>query len=223
MIQAVLTDIEGTTSSISFVKDVLFPYARDHIAAFVHEHAEEPEVAKLLDDAREAAGEPLEQEALIRQLIRWIDEDRKVTPLKALQGMIWKAGYERGDFTGHVYEDAARNLHHWHEQGTRLYVFSSGSVQAQKLIFGYSDFGDLTPLFDGYFDTNIGSKREVDAYLSIIDAIGLPAESILFLSDISQELDAAREAGMQTLQLIRDDSVNASDHYSVSSFDQISL
>lgn len=223
MIKAILTDIEGTTSSLSFVKDVLFPYARNHMADFVRQHAEEPEVAKLLDDARAVADEELGVEALIKQLIRWIDEDQKVTPLKTLQGMIWATGYKNGDFTGHVYEDAARNLHHWHEQGIRLYVFSSGSVQAQKLIFSHSDFGDLTPLFSGYFDTTIGSKREVEAYLNIIDEINLPAESILFLSDIAWELDAARSAGMQTLQLIRDESVNVSDHYSISSFDQINL
>lgn len=223
MIKAVLTDIEGTTSSISFVKDVLFPYARDQMAEFVQSHAAEAEVARLLEDARAEAGEPLELEALIRQLIQWIDQDRKVTPLKALQGMIWEAGYKSGAFTGHVYEDAVRNLCHWHEQGVHLYVFSSGSVQAQRVLFGYSDFGDLTPLFSGYFDTNVGSKRDVDAYLHIIDAIALPAESILFLSDTYQELDAAREAGMQTLQLIRDDSVNVSDHHAISSFDQINL
>ncbi len=223
MIKAILTDIEGTTSSLLFVKEVLFPYAREHIAEFVRAHADEADVEKLLDDARVAADEPLEQEALIKQLVRWIDDDQKITPLKALQGMIWEAGYKNGDFTGHVYADAARNLSQWHGMGIRLYVFSSGSVQAQKLIFSYSDSGDLTSLFSGYFDTAIGAKHEVEAYLNIIDEIALPAESILFLSDIPQELDAARLAGMQTLQVIRDEAVNISDHHSIANFDQINI
>ncbi len=223
MIKAILTDIEGTTSSISFVKNLLFPYARDHIAEFVRVHAEEQPVVPLLDEVRAVVGEPLELDALIKQLLRWIDEDQKFTALKALQGMVWAAGYKNGDFTGHVYEDAARNLRNWHEDGIKLYVFSSGSVQAQKLIFGYSDFGDLTPLFSGYFDTTIGNKREVDAYFNIVEQIGLPADTILFLSDNSEELDAARVVGMQTLLLIRDDSVNVSDHHAISNFDQIDL
>ncbi len=223
MIKAILTDVEGTTSSIAFVKERLFPYARAHMGEFVRAHADEHEVAKALDEVRSVVGEPLELEALIKQLLRWIDEDEKITALKSLQGMIWAAGYKKGDFTGHVYEDAARSLRSWQERGVKLYVFSSGSVQAQRLIFGYSDFGDLTPLFSGYFDTTMGNKRDVDAYVKIAEQIGLPEEEILFLSDTVEELDAAFTAGMQTLQLIRDDSVNVSHHHSISSFDQVNL
>ena len=223
MIKAILTDVEGTTSSITFVKEKLFPYARDHIGEFVRSHADEPEVMALLNEVRSVEGEPLELEVLIKQLLCWIDEDKKITVLKSLQGMVWAAGYKKGDFTGHVYEDAVQNLRNWHEGGVKLYVFSSGSVQAQKLIFGYSDFGDLTPLFSGYFDTTIGNKREIDAYVKIAEQIGLPEESILFLSDTVEELDAASTAGMQTLQLIRDASVNVSDHHSISNFDQVNL
>ena len=143
MIKAIVTDIEGTTSSLSFVKDVLFPYAREHMADFVRSHADEPEVKAQLEEVRRIAAAALELDGVIDQLIQWIDADQKITPLKALQGMIWESGYRSGAFTGHVYADAAAALRRWHEQGLRLYVFSSGSVKAQQLIFGHSDFGDL--------------------------------------------------------------------------------
>ncbi|OGI46408.1 MAG: 2,3-diketo-5-methylthio-1-phosphopentane phosphatase [Candidatus Muproteobacteria bacterium RBG_16_65_34] len=224
MIAAIVTDIEGTTSSLSFVKDVLFPYARARMAEFVRTRATEPAVRKELDAVRGLAGKDLGTEELVAQLIRWIDEDKKVTPLKALQGMIWEDGYKKGDFKGHMYEDAVRNLRRWQAQGIRLYVFSSGSVQAQKLLFGYSDFGDLTPLFSGYFDTTIGNKREAEAYRKIVAAIGLPPVEILFLSDIREELDAARAAGMQTLWLVRDGALDpAAAHRQIRNFDAISV
>ena len=125
-------------------------------------------------------------------LVRWIDEDRKLTPLKALQGMIWEDGYRRGAFTGHVYPDAVRNLRAWHDAGIALYVYSSGSVQAQQLLFGHSDAGDLTPLFAGYFDTRIGNKRETASYGAIAERIGLPPGRILFLYDVSPLVDLRR-------------------------------
>lgn len=204
MIRAIVTDIEGTTSSLSFVKNVLFPHAREHMAGFVRRHADEAEVRAQLDEVRRTVGKDLDLDGVIRQLIQWLDEDQKITPLKALQGMIWEAGYRDGAFTGHVYADAADKLRQWHAQGIRLYVFSSGSVKAQQLIFGYSDFGDLAPLFDGYFDTRIGAKREVEAYRNIIEVIACPAPEILFLSDIVEELAAAKQAGMQVLQVVRE-------------------
>lgn len=204
MVKAIVTDIEGTTSSLSFVKDVLFPYARRHLAAFVAAHGREPAVRILLDDANREAGGNLDDAGVVAQLERWIDEDRKITPLKSLQGLIWEAGYRNGDFKGHIYADAAAQLRAWHARGIRLYVYSSGSVYAQKLLFGYSEAGDLTPLFSGYYDTHIGGKREADAYRAIVADIGLPAGEILFLSDIVEELDAAQAAGMQCIQLVRD-------------------
>jgi enolase-phosphatase E1 len=224
MTKAILTDIEGTTSSLSFVKDVLFPYARAHMLEFVHEHAHEPPVREQLDHVRRLAEAPLTDADVIAQLLRWIDEDKKITPLKTLQGMIWEAGYRHGDYRGHVYEDAARNLKKWNAEGLQLYVFSSGSVFAQKLIFGNSEKGDLTPLFSGYFDTTIGNKRDVAAYRKIAESIDLPVGEILFLSDIKEELDAARAAGMQTIQLVRDDAIddNAA-HRQVQSFDEIRI
>ncbi|WFP49408.1 acireductone synthase [Methylomonas sp. EFPC3] len=222
MIEAIVTDIEGTTSSLSFVKDVLFPYARQHLPAFVAEHCADPEIKALLDDANRLAGGQLEQAALIEQFIAWIDADQKITPLKALQGLIWLDGYQSGDFTGHVYPDAVRNLRAWQERGLKLYVYSSGSVQAQKLLFGYSDFGDLTPLFSGYFDTRIGGKREAESYRKIAEELALPAAQILFLSDIKEELDAARAAGFATRWLVRDQTADAgADHPQAADFDAI--
>ena len=222
MIKAVVTDIEGTTSSLSFVKDVLFPYAQERLADFVRSNARDAAVRKLLDDVRVEVGKPLTDMECVAQLMRWIEEDKKLTPLKALQGMIWEAGYREGAFTGHVYEDAARNLRLWREQGLALYVFSSGSVQAQRLIFGHSDYGDLTPLFAGYFDTTIGAKREADAYRKIAAAITVPPSQVLFLSDVKEELDAARAAGMQTLWLVRDGTIDVgAEHAQVRDFDAI--
>jgi enolase-phosphatase E1 len=222
-IRAVVTDIEGTTSSLSFVKDVLFPYARARLAAFVRDHGTEPAVRALLKDAAAIAGEgDLSDDQLVALLTRWIDEDRKVTPLKALQGLIWEEGYARGDFQGHVYEDAVRNLRRWQAQGMKLYVFSSGSVHAQKLLFGHTEYGDLTPLFSGYFDTTIGSKREAQAYRHIAQALGAAPHQILFLSDIREELDAARGAGMQTAWLVREGALDAkAAHRQARDFDAI--
>jgi enolase-phosphatase E1 len=219
MIRAILTDIEGTTTSISFVFDVLFPYARAHIADYVRVHAGEPAVRTQLDAVAAEAGRDLTLDEAIDQLIAWIDADRKVTPLKALQGMIWADGYRDGAFTGHVYPDAVAKLREWQAAGIELYVYSSGSVQAQQLLFGYSDAGDLTPLFKGWFDTRVGGKREADSYVQIAAQIGRPAEDILFLSDIVEELDAARAAGMATTRLVRD-AQPASDasHLEVASF-----
>ena len=223
MIRAILTDIEGTTSSIAFVKEVLFPYARERIPGFVEQHSADPEVRKLLNEVSAEVGKQLNNAEIARQLIAWIDEDHKVTSLKALQGMIWETGYRQGDFTGHVYEDAARKLRDWHASGLRLYVFSSGSVPAQKLIFGYSDCGDLTPLFSGYFDTRIGTKREARAYHAIVKAIGMPADKVLFLSDIAEELDAAGAAGLNTLQLVREGTSPSPAHPQARDFDAIDL
>ncbi|MBI5461550.1 MAG: acireductone synthase [Gammaproteobacteria bacterium] len=228
MVLAVVTDIEGTTSSLSFVKDVLFPYARQHLARYVAAHAQQPEVRVLLDDAKREAGGGLiyagNDADIVAQLERWIDEDRKITPLKSLQGLIWEAGYRNGDFKGHIYADAAAQLRAWSARGIKLYVYSSGSVYAQKLLFGHSEAGDLTPLFSGYYDTHIGGKREADAYRAIVADIGLPAGEILFLSDIVEELDAAQAAGMRTIHLVRDGELDKNArHRQVRDFDAIEI
>ncbi|WP_333680196.1 acireductone synthase [Dyella sp.] len=203
-IRAIVTDIEGTTSSIRFVKDVLFPYARRRLPAYVETHGDTPEVQHWLHEAAKEADivEATRQE-IIELLLRWIDEDRKSTALKALQGMIWREGYEAGEYRAHLYPDVAARLHAWRGEGLHLYVYSSGSVPAQKLFFRYSESGDLTPLFAGYFDTETGPKREQASYQRIVEAIGERPEHVLFLSDIEQELDAARAAGLRTGWLLR--------------------
>jgi len=209
MIKAIVTDIEGTTSSLSFVKDVLFPYARAKIPAYLQQHAGEPEVRQILTEVDDLAGGGLSLSQQTQQFIAWIDQDQKITPLKSLQGMVWRDGYRQGAFKGHIYPDAAKYLQSWKQAGLALYVYSSGSVEAQQLLFGYSEFGDLTPLFSGYFDTRIGGKREAASYQAIAERIGLPAERILFLSDIEAELDAARAAHLRTYWLVREQSVDA--------------
>lgn len=224
MIKAILTDIEGTTSSLSFVKDVLFPYARERMGEFIRQHAKEPAVQHELEEVRRLSGPDLSDAEVISQLLRWIDEDRKITPLKSLQGMIWQDGYKKGDFKGHMYEDAVRHLKKWKQAGIRLYVFSSGSIQAQKLLFAYTEYGDLTPLFSGYFDTTSGNKREAGSYRKIAAVIGSAPDDILFLSDIPEELDAAHATGMQTIWLVRDGAIDPeAEHRQARNFDEITL
>ncbi|MBW8074117.1 MULTISPECIES: acireductone synthase [Metallibacterium] len=201
----VLTDIEGTTSDIRFVQQVLFPYARRRLPAWIAAHANEPEVGRWLDAAAREAGlaTPAARDTVVEALLAWIDADRKSTALKALQGMIWREGYAAGDFVAHVYPDVEPALRAWRARGLRLFVYSSGSIEAQKQFFAHSAAGDLTPLFDGYFDTETGPKREAASYTRIARAIGAAPQAVLFLSDIEAELDAARAAGMQTTQLCR--------------------
>lgn len=200
----ILTDIEGTTSSISFVKEVLFPYARRELPNFVRKHAEDPKVRHWLDQVQlELGSEFFNDEHLIETLLAWIDNDRKHTALKALQGMIWVAGYRDGDYAAHIYDDAAEALKQWHGNGHRIYVYSSGSVPAQKLFFSHTAAGDLTTLFSGYFDTEMGGKRDAESYRRIATAIEQEPSNIIFLSDIVEELDAARDAGMNTVLLDR--------------------
>ncbi|MEZ0585381.1 acireductone synthase [Erwinia sp. STN24] len=224
MIRAIVTDIEGTTSDIRFVHNVLFPYARENLAAFIAAFQHREEVAQALSDLRDEIAQPQATvEDLITVLFGFMDEDRKSTALKALQGMIWRDGYFNGSFTGHLYPDVLPALKAWHQAGIGLYVYSSGSVAAQKLLFGYSDEGDITSLFSGYFDTHVGAKRETDSYRNIAADIGLAPGELLFLSDIRQELDAAREAGWHTVQLIRDEADDVSRHPQVNRFDHLTL
>lgn len=203
-IRAILTDIEGTTTPIAFVHEALFPYARARMAEFCMRHAREPRVAAELRAARELDGHPeLDLDATIALLIRWIDEDRKAGPLKTLQGFIWRKGYEEGVLKGQVYADAAASLARWHARGLKLFVYSSGSEEAQKLIFGYSDKGDLAGLFSGFFDTRIGAKTEPRSYEAIARMAGFAAAEILFLSDHPGEVVAAKSAGLQVARIDR--------------------
>jgi len=226
VIRAIVTDIEGTTSSISFVKDVLFPYARKRLPAFIETHGDQPEVQHWLHEAAKEAGiiEASRQE-ILQMLLRWIDEDRKSTALKALQGMVWQEGYEAGEYRAHMYPEVAARLHAWRGEGLRLYVYSSGSVPAQKLFFRYSEAGDLSPLFAGYFDTETGPKREQASYERIVEAIGERPEHVLFLSDVVEELDAARAAGLHTGWLLRPPLTLPAEprHPAYASFDAVQL
>ena len=225
----ILTDIEGTTSSISFVKNVLFPYARAALPGFVASRGSEPDIRRWLDVVAAETG-AADDAAIVAQLQAWIDADRKHTALKAMQGVIWRDGYRNGDYTAHLYPEVADVLRGWHAAGIPLYVYSSGSVAAQKLFFGYSDAGDLNALFAGNFDTEIGGKREAGSYRRIVDAIGIDAGDILFLSDVVEELDAARQAGLRTVLLDRRDDYPiarsgdaANGHQRVEDFGQITF
>lgn len=204
VVEAIVTDIEGTTSSIDFVKAVLFPYAERAMDAFVRGHINEPAVVAALDQtAAESNIARSDVDALIAQLLDWSRADLKITPLKALQGLIWRRGYERGDYRAHIYPDAANQLRAWHTVDIPLYIYSSGSIAAQQLFFRHSEAGDLTPLLSGYFDTTSGPKREADSYRKIAAAIGRAPQRLLFLSDVVEELDAAHTAGFQTCWLQR--------------------
>jgi len=207
-IKYILTDIEGTTSSVHFVYDVLFPYFKEHIQLLT-QHAQINEVkqafAEVIELAAQEDGEHLTTtEEVLEYLLKWANEDRKITPLKALQGIIWKNAYETGAIKGHVYDDVPTALNQWRTQGLKVGVFSSGSIAAQKLLFRYSDFGDISTHFSNHFDTTTGSKRDAATYLKIVQFLGIEAEQILFLSDIVEELEAAQQAGLQTIQLLRE-------------------
>lgn len=206
-VKYILTDIEGTSTSVKFVYDVLFPYFRSHIGELRDLVAQESVQTAFRQTVELAAS--LENKKLnsiddiINTLYRWSEEDRKITPLKTVQGILWQNGYESGEIKGHVYEEVADSLKSWKEKGLELGIFSSGSIAAQKLIFGFSEAGDLTAYFTHYFDTTTGGKREMETYPKIADAVNVPAEAILFLSDIVEELEAAKAAGFQTVQLVR--------------------
>lgn len=219
--KAALIDIEGTVGSIAFVRDVLFPYASERMDEYVMSHRDEPAVREVLDQTAAESGAPRENEAaLLAALHDWSDRDVKMTPLKSLQGMIWLDGYKSSGLRGHLYPDAIDALHRYHGCGVALYVYSSGSVPAQKLLFGNSVAGDLLPLFAGFFDTTIGGKREAQSYQRILDQIGISPNETIFFSDNEAELDAAEEVGIQTVQLARpqDLTVPTTRHASVESF-----
>lgn len=206
MIESIVTDIEGTTTSISFVHEVLFPYSAKQLHEYLKTHWIHGPIQKVVAEA--ASFSELESpscDEIASVFLQWIQEDQKVAPLKKLQGFIWKDGYESGELLGHMYPDVNEHLHRWHEKGLTLSIFSSGSVEAQKLLFGHLPQGDLTPLFSHFFDTAIGNKRTEEAYEEILKTLQTPAERVLFLSDVEEELDAAKASGMQTCQLVREE------------------
>jgi enolase-phosphatase E1 len=218
--RAIVTDIEGTTSSLAFVHEVLFPYSRARLADYVAVRA--GEIAPILAAVRAEAGEPgLDLAGCIALLEAWHDADRKFGPLKELQGLIWTEGYAGGALQGHVYDDAVAGLRRWHARGIALYVYSSGSVAAQRLLFGHTAHGDLTGLFRGFFDTAVGAKKDAASHRAIAEAIGLPPQDILFLSDVAAELEAAEEAGFAVILLARDGATKSPDFPCAASFAEI--
>ena len=224
MIKAFLTDIEGTITRISFVKDILFPYAAKHITEFVRKHHLDSEVSEQIDAAKIAMNQPdAILEDVIKALQHWIETDQKITPLKQLQGMIWQHGYHNRDFTGHLYPDAYQFLQQQYDQGSALYVYSSGSVKAQHLLFEFSDYGDIRSLFSGYFDTLVGGKKTPSSYQNIIDQLPYSANEVVFLSDVLDELDAAKAAGLHTCHLVRDGQETSSEHFSINDFTAFTL
>lgn len=225
MIKAIVTDVEGTLSPTSFVTEILFPYAREHLCPFLHEHSTDMAVSIQLENLSREENKALSVQECCDVLSRWMADDSKSAILKALQGMVWQEGYAKGELHGELFEDAVRNLRRWNDKGLALFAYSSGSVQAQQLLFQNNPFGDLTRLFSGYFDTKVGHKLEPSSYELITSEINERAGDILFLSDSVDELNAARAAGMQTRHVVRDtkplDTMAA--HPQVRDFDAISL
>lgn len=222
----ILMDIEGTTSSISFVKDVLFPYFLLNIDD-INKLSNIKEVKYAFGQVlrivkREENRDITTSEEVILELKKWCGQDLKITPLKTLQGILWQKGYQNGELLGHVYDDVPEMLENWNFLGKKMGIFSSGSVNAQKLLFSHSVKGNLSTYFSNYFDTNIGSKRDSDTYSLITKQLALPSNRILFLSDIIEELAAADMAGMKTIQITREGNLQSWPQ-SVSDFSEIIL
>jgi enolase-phosphatase E1 len=233
MSQGVLLDIEGTTTPVDFVYRVLFPYAHARLESYLGDHGSDPAVIEDRDAFRAehardfAAGRnppPWDDSpAAVAAYARWLmDQDRKATPLKSLQGKIWAEGYAKGELQGQVFEDVPRALRRWTDAGKRVAIFSSGSVLAQKLIFGHTSYGDLTRHLSGFFDTTTGPKSEADSYRRIAGALGLLPGDVLFVSDSLPELEAARVAGLDTALAARADPPPTSGaHRLVTTFDPL--
>ncbi len=206
-VRGILTDIEGTTTPISFVYDVLFPFARRRIEAYCARADEDPRIAEAVERIhREQERDPDDNRPFgtgADYALRLMDQDRKSTGLKALQGIIWQEGYGSGELKAVVFDDVPPVLAGWRAAGLRLRIFSSGSVLAQKLLFAHTEQGDLTSHFEGYHDTTTGPKRDERSYRAIAEAFELPPENVLYLSDVVAELDPASSAGMRTALLVR--------------------
>lgn len=212
--ECILLDVEGTTSSISFVYDVMFPYVREHLDSFLQQNWESPAVQDCLealakDTGNSTVAEWLDSDAdnaqqqVSKAVIKLMDDDVKATGLKQLQGSIWKSGFESGQMVAHLYDDVAESIRRWQSDGIEIRIYSSGSIAAQKLFFGHCIAGNLLPLIAGHYDTTIGHKKESESYNSIASDIGLAADKILFVSDVPEELDAASSAGFQVALSIR--------------------
>lgn len=218
-IRGILLDIEGTTTPVSFVHEVLFSHAREQLKHYLTQHWDSAEmIADIAILRKEHASDveaklnppalPVENgSAEIRALVSYVnwlmDQDRKSTALKNLQGKIWQRGYLDGTLQAQLFADVAPALRRWHQAGLSINIFSSGSSLAQRLLFAHTVAGDFTDVIENYFDTTSGPKTAVESYRSIAEALRLPSPSILFVSDVVAELDAASEAGMKTLLCVR--------------------
>ncbi len=198
---AVLTDIEGTATPAAFIRGVLEPFARAALPDWAA-RIDLPEVASVLAEVRRMVPDQAE----LTTLRHWSERDLKLAPLQVLQGLIWESGYADGALRGQVYPDVADHLRLWAAGGVRVFTFSSGSIPAQRMIFGHSTEGDLSGLVAGFFDTRIGAKREPDTYVRLAIAMNVPTAKVAFLSDVEAELDAAAVAGMRTCQIHRPDA-----------------
>jgi len=201
--KVILLDIEGTIAPISFVKEVLFPYSKEKLDKFLKENKDKPEIKKIIEEIEKIEGKKLSLEEVIKILKQWIDEDKKITPLKDLQGYIWKDGFESGELKAPIYEDAMEKIKEWKNKGYKIYIYSSGSVNAQKLFFSHTNYGNILNLFDGHFDTKIGNKKEATSYLKISKEIGVNPKNIVFLSDDEKEIESANEAGLNVIKVSR--------------------
>lgn len=229
--RGILLDVEGTTSSIAFVYDVLFEYAKQEVGPFLHSHRHETAVVDLAVGIAAAAGMPLDAAAIsadptqaVLAAIELMKNDVKATPLKTLQGMIWRRGYESGKLLSHVFDDVPPAMAAWSDSGLDVRIYSSGSIEAQQLFFRHTACGDLTKHLRGHYDTTTGPKREAASYTRIAADMSLEPRQILFVSDIGAELDAARTAGMQTVLAVRPGNREPGglfDHSAVASFAEI--
>jgi enolase-phosphatase E1 len=207
MTKLFLFDVEGTTTDVHFVHNVLFPYSKSRMKDFILGNRNRADVAGIVNDVKKTVKTEehilLTDYEVINRLERWIEQDLKQASLKEIQGLIWDEGYKNGSFKGHVYPDVKPFFEKITSQGSKIGIYSSGSVQAQKLIMGFSNAGDLTPFISYYFDTKMGHKREVISYQNIMKEVNLPAGDICFFSDIPQELQAAQTAGMKVCHVVR--------------------
>jgi enolase-phosphatase E1 len=203
----IVLDIEGTITDIDFVAQTLFPYARKHMPDFLQTHKDNPAVKTHLEALRVHENKPdLSLEESIAVLDQWMATDQKIGILKALQGMVWREGYESGAFQGHLYEEVLDTLKVWVKAGKKLFIYSSGSVEAQKLLLGYSVYGDVTPLFSGFFDTEIGAKTADYSYKTLSERIHAHPHTLTFYSDNPLELQAAQNSGLSVIEIKRKSS-----------------
>jgi enolase-phosphatase E1 len=224
-IKFILMDVEGTTTSISFVHDELFPYSRQKMRDFLQQNQLDPEIQQIchsiISEFQNQEGFKKSISDVPEILESWIDQDRKHPALKFIQGKIWKQGYEAGEIKGHVYPDVPEAFSRWKNKDYALGIYSSGSAEAQKLLFRYSIHGDLTPYLSRHFDLSVGGKRDSASYLTIAKNLNLETPQILFLSDIKEELEAAKLAGMSVVQLLRIHSTQIGAYKSCDSFREI--